>query len=117
VLPSRSRLQSGNPESLLPASSTIRDAGASIYNAVRNLDDGIDRMPESREWAGQARDEASKMFGRATERSSAFKNYTEAFASAVKTGSASIAEARPELLAKADEIDSGPLNAPTSGSC
>jgi len=110
VLPSRSRLQSWNPESLAPPASTIRAAGVSIYNAVRNLDDGIDRMPESRGWAGQAHEAASHMFDRATKRSSAFKNYTEAFATALNTGSASIAKARSELLATADDIDSGPLN-------
>ncbi|WP_101951887.1 hypothetical protein [Mycobacterium sp. 3519A] len=92
------------------AASTIEAAGVSIYNAVRNLDDGIDRMPESRGWAGQAQDAASKMFDRATKRSSTFKNYTEAFATALQTGTASIGKARSELLAKADEIDGGPLN-------
>jgi uncharacterized protein YukE len=104
-------LQSWNPESLLPAASTIRAAGGSIYNAVLNLDDRIDRMPESRGWAGQAHDEATDMFRRATVRSSRFKNYAEAFAGALESGgSASIGKARTELLANADEIDSGPLN-------
>jgi hypothetical protein len=88
----------------------VWNAGGSIYNAVRNLDDRIDRMPESRGWAGQAHAEASKMFDRATVRSSAFKDYAEAFATALRNGSASIGKARSELLGKADEIDSGPLN-------
>jgi uncharacterized protein YukE len=103
-------LQSWNPDSLLPAASAIRDAGVTVYNAVRNLDDGIDRMPQSRAWAGQAHDEASKMFDRATVRASAFKNYADDFSTALMRGSASIAEARTELLSKADEVDSGPLN-------
>ena len=110
MLPSRSRLQSWNPESLLPAASTIRSAGLSIYNAVVDLDDRIDGMPESRGWAGEAHKAAADMFDSATERSSAFKNYAETFAGALESGSASIGKARTELLATADEIDSGPLN-------
>lgn len=50
------------------------------------------------------------MFGRAMDRSSAFKNYADAFAGALESGSASVGKARSDLLAKADEIDSGPLN-------
>ena len=50
------------------------------------------------------------MFGRAADRSSAFKNYAEAFGTALESGSTYIGRARSELLAKADEIDSGPLN-------
>ena len=44
-------------------------------------------MPESRGWAGQAHGAAVGMFGRATDRSSAFKNYAEAFADALGSGS------------------------------
>lgn len=110
MLPSRSRLQSWNPDSLLAPAATIRNAGISIYDGVRNLDDRIDRMPEARGWSGDAHAEASKMFSRATDRSSAFKNYADAFASALESGSAWIGKARSELLAKADAIDGGPLN-------
>jgi len=88
----------------------IRSAGGSIYKAVRDLDDRIDRMPESRGWVGEAHVAAADMFGRATDRSSRFKNYAEAFAGALESGSSSIDRARTELLATADEIDSGPLN-------
>ncbi|WP_197375492.1 hypothetical protein [Mycolicibacterium baixiangningiae] len=110
MLPSRSRLKSWSPESLAAAASTIAASGESIYNSVVNLDDRIDRMPESRGWAGQGHDAATRMFTRATERSSSLKNYTDAFARALRTGSASIGIARTTLLAKADEIDAGPLN-------
>lgn len=110
MLPSRSRLQGWNPESLFSAASTISDAGVQIYDAVRNLDDRIDRMPETRGWAGNAHTAAQQMFGRATIRSSAFKDYADAFADALRSGSARIGKARLELLTKADEIDSGPLN-------
>jgi hypothetical protein len=110
VLPSRSRLQSWQPESLLAPASTIRAAGVLIYDSVGNLDDRIDRLPESRGWAGEAHAAASEMFRRATERSSAFKNYADAFAGALESGSAWIGKSRTELLAKADAIDSGPMN-------
>lgn len=46
----------------------------------------------------------------ATNRASAFKDYAEAFATALKTGSASIGAARRSLLAKANEIDATALN-------
>ncbi|MFG1931429.1 hypothetical protein ACGFK1_12345 [Mycobacterium sp. NPDC048908] len=67
-------------------------------------------MPESRAWSGEAQVQAAKMFGRATDRSSAFKTYAEAFAGALECGSAWIGNALSDLLSKADEIDSGPLN-------
>ncbi|WP_149481452.1 hypothetical protein [Mycolicibacterium sp. P1-18] len=110
MLPSRSRLQSWNPDSLASEAAKIRSAGASVYNSVRDLDDRIDAMPESRIWSGEAHAAAQRMFRRATDRSSAFKNYAEAFAGALERGSTLIGETRRTLLAKADEIDSTPLN-------
>ncbi len=67
-------------------------------------------MPEARGWAGQAHDAATGMFRKATDRSSVFKNYAEAFAGALESGSASIGKARADLLGLAEDIDSGPLN-------
>lgn len=110
MLPSRSRLQSWNPQSLDPAGASIKAAGASFYTAVRNLDDRIDRMPESRGWAGKAHDAAADMFVKATDRASAFKDYTEDFGGALQSGSAWIGAARQGLLAKADEIDASELH-------
>lgn len=110
MLPSRSRLQGWNPESLSAAASTIESAGLSIYDAVVKLDDRIDRMPESRHWSGEAHGAASQMFQRATDRSSAFRTYAEAFSEALQSGSAVIGKARADLLARADDIDSGPLH-------
>lgn len=110
MLPTRSRLQSWNPESLAPAASSIRSAGARIYAAVRNLDDDIDRMSESLGWSGQAHAAAAGMFHRATVRSSAFKDYADEVAAALETGGVFIGKVRSELLANAAEIDAGPLN-------
>ncbi|MET0474963.1 MAG: hypothetical protein ABW001_10025 [Mycobacterium sp.] len=66
-------------------------------------------MPEARGWSGQAQVAAQQMFGRATTRSSAFKDYAEAFAGALESGSTTVGGARRDLLAKAEEIDGGPL--------
>ena len=109
MLPSRSRLQGWNPESMLPPASAIGAAGVAIYEAVVGLDDRIDRMPDSGQWAGQAHDAAENMFGRAIVRSSEFKDYADAFVTALADGSSWIGKVRSELLARADEIDSGPL--------
>ena len=110
MLPSRSRLQSWNPESLLPPATRVRNAGGSIYEAVVNLDERVDRMPESRDWVGEAQSAAQRLFGRATDRSSSVKDYAETFANALQNGSASIGNARARLLAKADEVDVSELN-------
>lgn len=109
MLPSRSRLESWNPESLQRSASSIKPAGDSIYNAVVSLDNRIDGMPEMMGWAGEGHDAATHMFGQATDRSSRLKNYSEAFARALSRGSASIGKARTDLLTLAEEIDSGPL--------
>lgn len=110
MLPTRSRLQSWNPEALTSAASSIRSSGETIYDAVRNLDDRIDRMSAEKAWSGQAHDAAAGMFGRATDRSSAFKNYTDRVAETLQRGGASIGSWRTSVLAKASEIDASPLN-------
>lgn len=110
MLPSRSRVQSWNPESLAGAADTIRSAGALIYRSIRELDDEIDRMPEAAAWSGTAHRAAADMFGRATDRSSGFKDYAETVAAALTDGSTMIGRARAGALSKAAEIDSGPLS-------
>ncbi|WP_319449623.1 MULTISPECIES: hypothetical protein [unclassified Mycobacterium] len=109
MLPSRSRLQGWNPESLAPAGSTIGNAGQSTYDTVRRLDDDCDRMPEARVWSGGAQKEAAKMFTRATDRSSNFLHYAKAVADALQTGSGRIGKARSDALSEADAIDKGEL--------
>lgn len=95
---------------MLAPASTLTQAGESIYRSVVELDDRIDRMPESRDWAGKAHDAATEMFARATTKASAFKDYAEAYAEALKKGSSWIGAARRNLLAKADAIDASELN-------
>jgi hypothetical protein len=102
-------LSSWNPDSLAPAAKTIGDAGDSIFNGVRQLDDGISRLPETRGWSGKAHEAANDMFGRAVKRSSNFLTYTQAVAKALSDGGARIGGARTDLLREADAIDKGEL--------
>jgi hypothetical protein len=81
-----------------------------VYTAVRNLDDGCDRMPEARAWDGPAHKAASAMFGRATDRASQFSHYTEGVAAALTKGAGTIGGARTPLLNHADEVDRGELS-------
>ncbi len=110
MLPTRSRLQSWNPDSLEPAAATLSDAGLAVYAAVRNLDDGCDRMPGARAWDGPAHDAATEMFRRATDASSEFSLYTEGVAAALSKGAVTISSARTALLTRADEVDRGELS-------
>jgi hypothetical protein len=110
MLPTRSRLQSWNPDSVEPAASALSDAGLAVYTAVRTLDEGCDRMPEARAWDGPAHDAATQMFRRATDASSTFSHYTEAVAAALSKGAVRISSARTALLNRADDVDRGELS-------
>lgn len=94
----------------MSAASLIRSSGRTFYEAVRSLDDGVDRMPESEVWEGHAHRAATQMFGRATDRTSAFNSYTDELAARLEQGGATIGQWRTRLLDKAGEIDAGPLN-------
>jgi hypothetical protein len=103
-------LISWNPDSLAPGAKAIGDAGESIFNDVRQLDDEISRLPESRGWSGNAYEAANDMFGRAVKRSSGFLNYARAVAKALSDGGARIGRARTDLLREADAIDKTELS-------
>lgn len=107
MIPTRPRLQSWNPDSLSSAAPGVNAGGASVYQAVRNLDDGVNRLDEARTWRGPAHDASTQMFDRATRTASSFKDYTEKVSAAMQAGGSSIAAARTPLLNKADEIDHG----------
>src|SRR6478752_5032493 len=110
MLPTRSRLQSWNPDALGAAASALSDAGLAVYTAVRDLDDGCDRMPEARAWDGAAHDAAGGMFRRATDAGSVFSHYTEGVAAALAKGAVTISSARTALLNHADDVDRGELS-------
>lgn len=110
MLSSRSTLRTWNPESLSVSAAAI-DAGAqTVADAVSGIDAECERMPETRAWLGRSHDAASAMFGRAEREASMFWEYADAVASALRNGAERIGGARKELLAKADELDAGPLN-------
>nr|WP_235065524.1 hypothetical protein [Mycolicibacterium iranicum] len=88
----------------------MSSAGQTVGDGVSNIDDAISRMPETRGWSGQAHDAATGMFGRADAKAQQFTAYTDAVASAFNKGATAIGAARSALLAKADAVDSGPLN-------
>jgi hypothetical protein len=81
-----------------------------VADAVSGIDAACERMPETRAWSGESHDAASEMFGRAESEASKFSEYANAVASALKSGAGSIGGARTTLLAKADELDAGPLS-------
>lgn len=80
-----------------------------MYTAIRDLDDGVDRMPAAEAWTGESYRAAAQMFGRATNRASTFKHYTEAVARALSAGAGTIGPACTALLQHADEVDRGEL--------
>ncbi|MDZ4269327.1 MAG: hypothetical protein U1D00_27215 [Mycobacterium sp.] len=79
-------------------------------SAVSGIDDSCERLPEVQAWSGRAHDAAEEMFGRADTTARRFSEYATAVAAALSGGAESIGSARTTLLAKADELDAGPLN-------
>lgn len=110
MLPSRSRLESWNPDSLSFTGPAVKTAGESVEQAVDRINHNIKIMPETKAWSGVAHDAASDMFDRAQKTTTEFSNYTTAIGSALNEGASIIGAARRALLDKADEVDSGPLN-------
>ncbi len=110
MLPSRTTLRSWNPEALVAAASSVDSNADSVANSVTGIDDGISRMPETKGWSGRAHDAATTMFRRADTEATQFRSYASAVSLALNMGSGSIGSWRAALLAKADEVDAGPLN-------
>jgi len=110
MLPSRSALQGWNPESLATSAAAINTGAQTVADAVSGIDAACERMPETRAWSGKSHEAASAMFGRAEREASKFSEYANAVASALAGGAGSIGGARKTLLAKANELDAGPLN-------
>ncbi|MCV7149716.1 hypothetical protein [Mycolicibacterium pyrenivorans] len=79
-------------------------------SAVSGIDNACERLPAVQAWSGRAHDAAGEMFGRADAAAQRFSEYASAVAAALSGGAESIGSARTILLAKADELDAGPLN-------
>jgi uncharacterized protein YukE len=110
VLPSRSRLEGWNPDSLTFTGPAVNAGGEAVEQAVDRINNQLKIMPETKAWAGPAHDAATGMFDRAHTATTAFSNYTTAIGNALDEGASAIGAARKALLDKADQIDHGPLN-------
>lgn len=110
MLPSRSTLESWGPDTLSTSGAAVRAGGETVGSAVSGVDDACERLPEVRAWSGAAHDAAGAMFGRADVEASRFSRYAGAVATALSDGAGALGKARGALLAKANEIDDGPLS-------
>lgn len=110
MLPARSTLLSWNPDSLRTSAAAIKSAAASVSGAVTGINHVCQEMPETKSWSGRSHDAAAAMFIRAERDALKFSGYADLVAAALSGGAESIGSARRALLAKADEVDAGPLN-------
>lgn len=105
MLPSRSRLESWNPDSLTFTGKAIQERGRAVADSVATLSTNIATMPDTRAWSGAAHDAATGMFERADKQTQSFSAYTAALGNAFSEGAGAIGGARTALLDKADQID------------
>lgn len=110
MLPARSTLLSWNPESLRTSAGAIESAAAQVSSAVTGINVACQEMPATMSWSGRSHEAAAAMFIRAERDALTFSGYANAVAAALSGGAESIGSARRALLAKADEVDAGPLN-------
>jgi hypothetical protein len=103
-------LEAWRPDTLWVSSEAVRRGGVAVCDALSGIDDACERLPEVQAWSGPAHDAAAEMFGCADATAERFSKYTRASAEALSGGAATIGGARTPLLAKADELDAGPLN-------
>jgi hypothetical protein len=109
VLPSRSRLEGWNPDSLTFTGPAVKTGGEAVEQAVDTINNNLKIMPETKAWDGSAHEAATGMFDRAHKTTTAFRDYTTAVGNALSDGADEIARTRKALLDKADEIDRGEL--------
>lgn len=109
MLPSRPTLIGWNPDSLTSSAAAIKSASGSVSGAVKGIDQACQEMPEMKSWSGRSHEAAAAMFTRAERDAVKFSGYAGAVAAALSGGAESIGSTRRTLLAKADEVDAGPL--------
>jgi uncharacterized protein YukE len=110
MLPSRTTLQSWNPDVLAGSAASIRDGGTIVATAVMGIDAACQRMPETRAWSGRSHAAAAAMFQRANISATRLAGYTNRVSDALASGAEKIGPARSALLLKADQVDNGELN-------
>lgn len=109
MLPSRSRLEGWNPDSLTSTGPAVNAGGEAVERAVDTINNNVKIMPETKAWSGEAHDAAADMFERAHRQTQRFSDYTSAIAKALGEAAGEIARTRKALLDNADEIDRGEL--------
>lgn len=102
-------LRSWKPDALAGSAAAISAAAGSVASAVSGIDTACAQMPETRAWSGRSHEAASAMFGRANRDATKVSDYAKAVAAALNAGGSVIGQARAALLAKADQVDAGPL--------
>jgi uncharacterized protein YukE len=110
MLPSRPTLRGWNPDALAASAAAMSAAADTVADAVNGIDRACAEMPETEAWSGRSQEAASAMFGRAGRDAETVRGYAKAVASALDSGSSVIGQARAALLAKADQVDAGPLS-------
>jgi hypothetical protein len=110
VLPNRPRLRGWNPASLAASAAAITASAEAVVDAVAGIDHSCQQLPDLRAWSGKSHEAASAMFARAHRQTTSFGDYARGAASAFAEGGRAIGAARSALLAKADEVDTGPLH-------
>ncbi|WP_235683018.1 hypothetical protein [Mycolicibacterium alvei] len=92
------------------SAAAIKSAAGSVSGAVKGINQSCQEMPAMKSWSGRSHEAAAAMFTRAERDAVKFSGYANAVAAALSGGAESIGSARSTLIAKADEVDSGPLN-------
>jgi hypothetical protein len=110
LLPSRSRLEGWNPDSLASSGSAVIIGGDAVEQAVDRINNNLKIMPETKAWSGQAHEAASGMFDRGHKQAVSFSDYASAVGKALSEGADWIGSTRTALLNKADDIDRGELH-------
>lgn len=110
MLPSRPTLRGWNPDALATSADAVGAAADSVEGSVKGIDSACGRMPETRAWEGRSHESANAVFGRANKDATKLSEYAHAVATALRNGAAAVGAARAALLAKADEVDAGPLS-------
>jgi hypothetical protein len=95
---------------LAASAAAISGAAESVAGAVSGIDTACQQMPETQAWSGRSHEAASAMFVRAHRDASKVSEYGKAVAAALSAGGSAIGGARAALLAKADQVDAGPLS-------
>ena len=109
MLPSRSRLQSWQPEQLTEAADTVKTAGSAIETAAEYAAGQCAGLPEYQGWTGPAQTAAQRSFDQAKRAAYAIADAAEAVSGALTIGAHDLAWARSSLLDHVTAVETGDL--------